>query len=154
MKRSETSRMILNRRCRVEYKNNIDLAVAYFDRLNGALRGALAADYTADFGVDTDVGRDAGTLNCVFDEICTAKLELFGLRVSISVFRNEPERASVSLYSDDLSCCYFDGAADRKIVDPRKPVSRLMLFKGARARGNLFIENKPVGTLYLRFDYR
>jgi hypothetical protein len=34
------------------------------------------------------------------------------------------------LYGDDLSCCYFDNAADRKIIDPRKPVSQVVLFKG------------------------
>jgi hypothetical protein len=58
------------------------------------------------------------------------------------------------LYGDDLSCCYFDNAADRKIIDPHKPVSQVVLFKGGRARGGLFIQNERVGTLYLRFDYR
>lgn len=114
----------------------------------------LAADYSVDFGVETDAGRDAGTLTCLFGQICAAKVELLGLRVSVMVFRSEPERASVSLYGSDLSCCYFDGAADEKIIDPRKPLSRVAFFKGARARGGLYIENERVGTLYLKFDYR
>jgi hypothetical protein len=86
--------------------------------------------------------------------MCSAKIESLGLIVSIHVFRNEPERASVSLYGGDLGCCYFDGAAGEKIIDPRKPLSRVPFFKGARARGGLFIQNERVGTLYLRFDYR
>jgi len=114
----------------------------------------LAADYSVDFGVETDAGKDAGSLTCLFDEICDAKLESLGLIVSLIVFRSNPERASVHLRGGDLSCCYFDGAADSIAIDPRKPLSRVPFFKGARARGALFIENERVGTLYLRFDYR
>jgi len=94
------------------------------------------------------------TLTCQFDKICSAKIEPLGLNVGIMVFRREPERASVSLYGDDLSCCYFDSAADKKIIDPRKPVSGVPIFKGTRATRGLFIQNERVGTLYLRFDYR
>jgi hypothetical protein len=114
----------------------------------------LAADYSVDFGVETAVGKDAGTLTCLFGQICDAKIESLGLRVSVHVFRSEPERASVRLYGGDPSCCYFDGTADKKIIDPRKPVSRVAFFKGARAKGGLFIQNERVGTLYLKFDYR
>jgi hypothetical protein len=112
----------------------------------------LAADYSVDFGAETDAGRDAGTLTCLFGQICRAKMESIGLRVSIDVFRSEPERAIVHLYGGDPSCCYFAYAADNTIVDPRKSLSRVPFFKGAEAKGGLFIENEPAGTLYLRFD--
>ncbi len=115
---------------------------------------ALAADYNIDFGVETTAGKDAGTLTCLFDEVCSAKVKLPGLGISIFVSRSEPELASVRLHGDELNCCYFDGAADSKIIDPRTPVSRVAIFKGASARGALFIENEHIGTLYLRFDYR
>ena len=114
----------------------------------------LAADYSVDFGVETDAGKDAGSLMCVFDQTCSAKMEALGLRISIDVFGSNPQRAHVNLYGGDLSCCYFDGAADSIVIDPRKPLSRVPFFKGARARGGLYIENERVGTLYLRFDYR
>src|SRR6266705_3918481 len=91
---------------------------------------ALADDYSLDFGVKTDAGKDAGTLSCRFGEICAATLELLRLRVSIDVFRGESERASVRLDGDDLSCCYFDGAADSIAIDSRLPLSRVPLFKG------------------------
>ena len=113
----------------------------------------LAADYSVDFGVETDTGKDAGTLTCLFDQICDEKVESLGLRVSIDVLRGYPERAHVRLYGDDLSCCYFAYAADKIIVDPRKPLSRVTFFKGAQARGGLFIENERMGTLYLKFRF-
>ena len=113
----------------------------------------LAADYSVDFGAETNAGKDAGTLTCPFGQVCDAKMESIGLRVSIDVFRSDPERAHVRLYGGDLSCCYFAYAADSITVDPRKPLSRVPFFKGARARGGLFIQNEPAGTLYLRFHF-
>jgi hypothetical protein len=114
----------------------------------------FAADYIVEVGADTDAGKDASSLTCVFDETCSAKIESLGLRVRTFVFRDEPERAYVELYGSDLSCCYFDFAASKKIIDPRTSLSRLPLFKGVGARGGLFIQNERAGTLYLRFDYR
>jgi len=119
-----------------------------------SVSSVLAADFSVDFGVETDAGKDAGSLTCQFDETCSAKIESLELRVSILVFRSEPDRVHVSLYGGDLRCCYFDGAADEKIIDPHQPLSRVSFFKGTRARGGLFIQNERMGTLYLRFDSR
>jgi hypothetical protein len=115
---------------------------------------ALAADYSVDFDVETDASKDAGTLACVFDQTCEAKMESLGLSVSIYGSRRDAERADVHLYGRDLSCCYFDYATSKIVVDPRKPLSRVTFFKGAAPRGGLFIENEPAGTLYLRFHSR
>src|SRR5882724_9166136 len=111
----------------------------------------LAADYSVDFGIETDAGKDAGSIVCVFEQICSAEIESLGWRVTFHAFQSEPGRAIVRLYGGGLSCCYFAGAADSITIDPRKPLSRVSFFKGARARGGLFIENERVGTLYLRF---
>jgi hypothetical protein len=100
---------------------------------------ALAEDYSVDFGADTVRGRDAGTLHCRFGYICDAKMESLGLIVSVDTSRG------------DLGCCYFAGAAGSMTIDPRKSLYRVPLFKGAGARGALFIENERMGTLYLRF---
>jgi hypothetical protein len=115
---------------------------------------AFAADYSVEVGVETEIGKDANSLTCSFDEICRAKIEPLGLTVSIFVYRREPEQASVRLYASDPSCCYFDLAAESKIIDPRNLLSRVSFFKGTRARVGLFILNERAGTLYLRFDYR
>lgn len=114
---------------------------------------ALAADYRVEFGAESRTGKDAATLECRFDKICAAKLGSMGLKVNIYVFRSESERASINLYGGDLSCCFFAGAADSITVSSRRPLSRVPFFKGARARGGLFIENELVGTLYFRFNF-
>jgi hypothetical protein len=118
-----------------------------------SVNAVLAADYSVDFGAEADAGHDAGTLTCPFDEMCSGKLESLGLRVSLIVFRSHPDAAHVHLYGSDISCCYFDGAADSVTVDPRQPQSRVPFFRGARAKGALFMENKRMGILYLRFHF-
>ena len=114
---------------------------------------ALAEDYSVDFGADTDRGRDAGTLDCRFGKVCHAKMESLGLTISLDIFRSDPVRARIRLYGGDLSCCYFAYAADSIAIDPHKPLSRVPFFKGARARGGLFIQNERAGILYLRFHF-
>lgn len=112
---------------------------------------AFAADFSVDFGADTDRGRDAGSLDCRFGQVCYAKLESLGLTFSVDIFRGDPVRAQVRLYGGDLSCCYFADAANSITLDPYKPLSRVPFFKGAGARGGLFIQNERVGALYLKF---
>jgi hypothetical protein len=58
----------------------------------------------------------------------------------------------VHVNGSDLSCCYFVGAADSLDVDTHQPLSRVVFSQGARARGALFIQNQPMGTLFLRFS--
>jgi hypothetical protein len=119
--------------------NARNLITAILALLGTLLSGSsvLAADYTVDFGVETDAGKDAGSLMCLFDQTCSAKIEASGLKVSIDVFRSNSERAHVHLYGGDLGCCYFDGAADSIIIDPRKPLSRVPFFKGGESQGRL-----------------
>jgi hypothetical protein len=111
----------------------------------------LAADFSVDFGADTEQGRDAGSLDCRFGQVCYAKMESLGLTFSVDIFRGDPVRARIRLYSSDPSCCHFADAAGSITVDPSKPLSRVPFFKGARARGGLFVQNERVGALYLKF---
>jgi len=115
---------------------------------------ALAEDYSVDFGVDTQAGKDAGTLQCRLGQECNAKMPSLGLTISLDVSRSDPNEAKVRLYGGDPSCCYFANDRDTIRVFLRQPVSPIPFFKGARARGNLFIENERAGTLYLRFQFR
>jgi len=112
----------------------------------------LADDYRVDFGIKTKTGEDVGTITCQFGEICRENVASLGLRISILILRSRRERASVHVNGSDLSCCYFVGAADSLDVDTHQPLSRVVFSQGARARGALFIQNQPMGTLFLRFS--
>lgn len=115
----------------------------------------FAGDYSVELGVDSRAGRDAGTLDCVVGEECSTRLEPLGLRIVIRVSSRDPDRASVRLYGYELGCCYFNGDASSALVNMRDTLSRLPIFLRDRARGGLYIENeRPIGTLYLRFQRR
>jgi hypothetical protein len=116
-------------------------------------RVAIAEDYSIDFGADIDRGRDAGTVYCRFGQLCHAEMESLGLTVTVDMSRRDAVWAHVGLSSRELECCYFAEAGESMTIDPRQPLSRLPLFKGARARGELFIETQRVGILYLRFHF-
>jgi hypothetical protein len=115
---------------------------------------ALAEDYSVEFGVETPAGKDAGTLDCRLSQACDAKMLSLGLTISLDVSRGDPTEANVRLYGGNLSCCYFANDRDTIGVYLRQPVSPIPFFKGARVRGNFFIENERAGTLYLRFHFR
>lgn len=114
-----------------------------------------AADYSVELGVDSRAGKDAATLECAIDQECSTRLEPLGLRIKVHVSKRDPDRAMVRLFGYEPGCCYFNGAASSALVEMRDPMSRLPIFLRDRARGDLFIENeRPVGTLYLRFQQR
>lgn len=113
---------------------------------------AWGADYSADIGIDTTTaGRDAGTLECRFDEACRQKFEPFKLRVEVRVSSRYRNSVNIRMDSEQPGCCYFETAAPSIVIDLRDELSPLPIFRGARARGALFIQNERVGTLHLRF---
>ena len=114
----------------------------------------FAGDYSVELGVDSRAGRDAGTVECVLDDICSMRLEPFGLRITVYVPSRERDTASVSMYGDEADCCYFDGAVPSIVIVPGGKLSRLPIYRGRQAKGAFFIQNEHVGILYLRIHRR
>ncbi len=109
----------------------------------------LASDYTVDLGIDSQEGRDAATLVCEYNRICRANFDSLRLQISVEVFRGG--RAYIHLLSDRVACCYFSGAASSLVLDPKVSFSRNLFYEGHKGRGDLFIQNKKKGVLYVRF---
>lgn len=78
-------------------------------------------------------------------------MESLGLTVRLQMDRSSSVFADVRLEAGELGCCYFANTASSIVIDPRKTLSRVSLFKGRGPRGALFIENEPAGNLYFRF---
>lgn len=111
----------------------------------------FAADYSVELGIDSRAGKDAGTVECVLDDICSMRLQPFGLRITVYVPSRVRDTASVRIYGDEADCCYFDGAAPSIEIIPGGKLSRLPIFRGRQAKGAFLIQNEHVGILYLRF---
>ena len=112
---------------------------------------ARAADYTVEIGADTLSGKDASSLICRFDRTCHGELKALGLRVAIDLRHDESWIGSLRIYGHDIGCCYFGSGRDKVTIDPREAWHQLPIFKGARERGGMVIENEYVGALYLKF---
>jgi hypothetical protein len=109
-----------------------------------------ADDYDVDFGAEVRGAKDAGSVACRYDQVCSASIEAFGLRLTIDVLPNAPRTAHIRLYGSDPSCCYFAGAADSKTIELGEPLSKAPFYRGRPAQGDLLIQNEYAGALYIR----
>ncbi|CCE11309.1 hypothetical protein BRAS3843_670012 [Bradyrhizobium sp. STM 3843] len=112
---------------------------------------ARAESYRVDYAVKLQAGEATGSVNCHYDERCVVDLKTLQMKLSISILRNYRGRADLVLDGKN-NCCLFDGATRRPSINPRQPGMRLRLFTGEAARGLEYVENEPIGLLYLRFN--
>jgi hypothetical protein len=115
-----------NLRMRISTRIRIVAILAFLGLLPSG-SSAFTGEYTVDFGAETDARKDAGSLMCRLDQACNGELESLGLMVSIYLYRSNNDRAVASVYlrGHDLSCCYFEYAAEKVTIDLREPTSRV-----------------------------
>lgn len=136
----------------------------------GVLRSpdALAGDYTVSYAFDgttrTDVARGAtGASNevgiakeCQYGRRCTIELKKSDLTISLHVERSGWSR-KVTVFADggrsrSDGCCYFFGG-DRLVArELTEPLLRLWIYEGQARKRNEYVENLPLGLLYLQFS--
>jgi hypothetical protein len=115
---------------------------------------AYAADsYSLDYGIDTEGGKEGGTIECGFNKMCEAKVDSLRMRLDVLIFGYERTRANIYIYGD-VDCCFFESAARTIAVNLHDEVHPMPFYKGHAARGDMFVQNKRVGTLYLKFNSR
>jgi len=115
-------------------------------------RSVQAEDCAVDFAVEVGDGQDGGSVKCRFDHLCIVTVERLRLNFDISVSRNDRDRALLNV-DGDSGCCLLEGAVRTLAVDTQQSPQRLRLFAGRPARGLEFIENRYVGSLYLKFQF-
>lgn len=128
---------------------------------------AFAGDYTVSYAFDgttrADVARGATgasnevgvTKECQYDRRCTIELTKSDLTISLYVERLGAHK--VMVFADggrSLSdgCCYFWGG-DRLVTRGlAEPLLRLWIYEGQSRKRNEYVENLPLGLLYLQFS--
>ncbi|QIP08542.1 hypothetical protein [Bradyrhizobium symbiodeficiens] len=128
---------------------------------------AFAGDFTVSYAFDSttraDVARGAmGASNeegiakeCQYERRCAIKLTKSDLTISLNVERSGSYK--VMVFADggrSLSdgCCYFSGGdrlAERVLTEP---LLRLWIYEGQARKRNEYVENIPLGLLYLQFS--
>ncbi len=74
-------------------RNSVLCLTTMIFALAGVLTPSTASradDYDVAFGVETKLGQDFGSVTCSFNEVCSARMDSLGLRVTILVFQNDP----------------------------------------------------------------
>jgi hypothetical protein len=113
---------------------------------------APADGYAVDFAVEVGGGQDGGSVKCQFDHLCIVTVEKLRLNFDVSVSRNDRDRALLNV-DGNSGCCLLEGAVRTLAVDTLQSPLGLRLFVGRPARGLEFIENRYVGSLYLKFQF-
>ena len=128
---------------------------------------AFAGDYTVSYAFDgttkEDVARGATsalneegtTKECQYERSCTIELTKSDLTISLHVERLGYHEVMVFAYggrSLSAGCCYFSGGdrlVSRKLTEP---LLRLWIYEGQARKRNEYVENLPLGLLYLQFS--
>ncbi|WP_028137690.1 hypothetical protein [Bradyrhizobium japonicum] len=132
-----------------------------------SLEAAFAGDYIVSYAFDgttrADVAAGAtsglnevgSTKECQYDRRCRIELTKSDLAISLYVERRGAHE--VMVFADggrSLSdnCCYFwggDRLVTRKLAEP---LLRLWIYEGQSRKRNEYVENRPLGLLYLQFS--
>jgi hypothetical protein len=130
-------------------------------------RDALAGDYTVSYAFDgttrADVARDVtGASNeggvakeCQYERRCTIELTKSDLTISLNVERSGAHKVMVFAEggrSRSAGCCYFSGGDRLAAKELTQPLLRLWIYEGQARKRNEYVENIPLGLLYLQFS--
>lgn len=128
---------------------------------------ALAGDYTVSYAFDgttrADVARGAtGASNevgiakeCQYGRGCTIRLAKSDLTISLKVERSGSRRVTVLAdggRSLSDGCCYFSDGERLVARELTEPLLRLRIYEGQARKRNEYVENVPLGLLYLQFS--
>ncbi|MGY8706359.1 hypothetical protein RAD16_11530 [Bradyrhizobium sp. 18BD] len=127
----------------------------------------LAADYTVSYAFDgttrADVAAGATSVlneegiakECRYERYCTIELTKSDLTISIKVERSGYHKAVVFAdggRSRDIECCYFSDGDRMAARELTQPLLRLYIYEGHARKRNEYVQNLPLGLLYLQFS--
>jgi hypothetical protein len=111
---------------------------------------AFAGDYTIAYALDLGGQIETGKVDrCEYITPCVIDSSSSGLKISIYFNPLESRTMSVSV-DGKPGCCYFTDGRDSRSFDTREPLPSMAIFEGHARRGNEFVQNNRLGTLYLK----
>ena len=128
---------------------------------------AFAGDYTVSFafdgttradvaaGVTSALNEEGSTKECQYGRRCTIELRKSDLTISFTVERSSYHEVVVFAdggRSRSAGCCYFSGGDSLARKRLAEPLLRLWLYEGHARKRNEYVENIPLGLLYLQFS--
>lgn len=127
---------------------------------------AFAGDYTVSYAFDgttredvaagatSALNEEGATQECRYERQCAIKLTKSDLTISVSVERSGHHK--VVVFADGgrsrNDCCFFSDGNRRAATDLTQPLLRLHIYEGHARKRNEYLQNLPLGLLYLQFS--
>jgi hypothetical protein len=115
---------------------------------------ASAGDYIVSYAFDAGEGlNDSGKQTCEYKSYCRIESEKLKLSISLAFWDPNHRIVTISVSGEQgrWGCCYFSDGVDDVKRDARDSLIRLYVYVGRRRIRNEFIQNEPLGILYLQF---
>ena len=128
---------------------------------------AFAGDFTVSYAFDGTTREDVAagatsslnevgtTKECRYDRYCRIELTKSDLSITLSVRSSGRNKVSVSAdggRSRSIGCCYFSDGETLVGRELTEPLVRLIVYEGRARKRNEFVQNLPLGVLYLQFS--
>jgi hypothetical protein len=116
---------------------------------------ASAGDFTVAYAFDAGDVNDAGkTTTCEYKTFCRIESDKLKLWISLSFWNSDHKEVDVQVSGNKgrPACCFFFDGVDSVRRNARQSLIRLHVFEGRRRIRNEFIQNAPLGVLYLQFS--
>jgi hypothetical protein len=114
---------------------------------------AFAGDYTVAYAFDTgDLIETGQREKCEYSEECKITLEKTELTIRLAFWHPDVDKVHVWVSDQRPGCCFFSDGVETVSHDARGASISLNVFEGRKRKRNEFIQNTPVGVLYLRFS--
>ena len=115
---------------------------------------ASAGDYTVSYAFDArEELNDSGKQTCEYKSYCRIESEKLKLSIRLAFWDPNHRIVTISVSGEQgrWGCCYFSDGVDDVKRDARDSLIRLYVYVGRRRIRNEFIQNEPLGILYLQF---
>jgi len=117
-----------------------------------AASGGKAANYALAYVIELNGIRDTGVLDeCKTGMLCQIRNRRGDVTIWVAINPGD-WLANLSISGNRQDCCFFYGGLDHTVVDAYQKLIRVPIFAGRRLRGNEWVRDFPVGTLWLSFS--
>ena len=117
----------------------------------GFVPSARAADYAVAYAIDVGGRQETGIVdNCNTQTACNFNLKTQSISIGLSLIGRD-EKVNITIYGSRPGCCFFYGGST-SVSRSTESLIGLYLYEGHRRKGNEFVENFHVGTLFLRIS--
>ncbi|WP_050383864.1 hypothetical protein [Bradyrhizobium pachyrhizi] len=111
---------------------------------------ARAGDYAVAYALDVGGRQETGIVDkCNTEATCNIEFKTQLISIKLSFFERD-KKVKIAIHGARPGCCFFYGGTTSVSRDAGSLVG-LTVYEGHQRRGNEFVVNFHIGTLFLRF---